>query len=520
MDNQKLMATTVDLTEGCNLACDYCFTHSDHNVKKMSWDMLKKIIHWWFPRSDHDAYRQFQFWGGEPLLEWKTIQKTVKYIQDLPEEIRGNSTVEFGGTTNGVLYTRDRVEWCLANQSLFLVSLDGIEEVHDARRKMKGGGGSWKIIDKNVREALKVTPMQRVRSSISADYVDRLYEGVLYVAEDLGCRHMAFSAVFEDDWTEEKLEILAEQFELITDFLIKREKEGNSFNVKHLYDEANRSGHITPQNPCGAGNKYSCWSYDGFLYPCHRFNKHGVSTEVRASDKLHIAEPDGEGFKWVNKEWRQEFVDFYKNQPEKCGSCSIAGTSGCHGGCYATSFDLTGSIYIPSKSQCDYQRVQRAAGISFRKKAEAAGVQLVPDRLNGTGTSKKSCTCYNMCYEEGTSNEITHIDRSDDVACICYNTNYTGDPAPQTRLVKEIDAERAANNRVVEAAIKVMGEYNNEEGTDSDESNSGNEQFCRAGDGEQSDDLQHAGSNQCSSCRANKTCGEGKEIEEEDDGAK
>ena len=39
-------ATTVDLTEGCNLACDYCFTWSEHKAKKMSWKMLQNIIDW------------------------------------------------------------------------------------------------------------------------------------------------------------------------------------------------------------------------------------------------------------------------------------------------------------------------------------------------------------------------------------------------------------------------------------------------------------------------------------------
>ena len=45
------VACTIDLTEGCNLACDYCFTWSNHKPRRISEKMGKKIIDWWLPQT-------------------------------------------------------------------------------------------------------------------------------------------------------------------------------------------------------------------------------------------------------------------------------------------------------------------------------------------------------------------------------------------------------------------------------------------------------------------------------------
>jgi uncharacterized protein len=452
-------ATTVDLTESCNLACDYCFTWGTHKTRKrMSWKMLTNIIEWWFPQTDPKDTRQFSFWGGEPLLEWGTIKKAVKYIKDRPQF--NPQTVEFGGTTNGVLYTPDKVEWCVENNSLFLVSLDGVEDVHDMHRKTHGGKGSWKIVDKNVREAIKIAPNQRIRCSITADTIHRFFENAQYFIDDLGVDHFAFSPVFEGDWSEERLEILDEQFTLITDYVIKKHKEGNYVQLKHLVDEAKiaAAGSISPQNVCGAANHYSCWSYDGYAYPCHRFNKHNQTTEDRAKSDITIVRPVGDSFEWIHDEWRNDFITFKDNPPKSCQGCEIFGNAACKGACYATNYDMTGSIFKQPKSVCDYFHLQRKAGIYYKEQLDKLGLQIDGIRIVKKGAGH-SCICYNMCYCEGTPKEITHINRSTDTQCICYNTNYSGEREPQRRTLEEIDKQKRAEKRMVDAAIQVMNDF-------------------------------------------------------------
>lgn len=451
-ETSKLIATTIDVTEACNLACDYCFTWSKkHKRKTISYDMATRIIKWWISQSDETQHNQISFWGGEPLLEWELIKKLVYYTNDLCKKIERKPIDEFGGTTNGLLYTPDKVEWCVENNSMFLVSLDGIQPAQDKHRVLPSGKGSWKIVDKNLREAIKIAPYQKIRSSLTDDTIQYFFENIQYFVEDLGITDLAFSPVFENEWNQKSLEILEEQFELTINYVIKKAKEGTKITLKHLNDEANMLVKKTTQNPCGAANGYSGWSVDGFMFPCHRFNKHGLTTFERSNLPTIIARPKGDSFEYCNKEWRSEFINWKYNVPQQCLECDIFDNSVCNGGCYAINWDLTGSLYKQAKSVCSYNKIQHKLGIKFKKLAKKEGISLLP-----LAEDNKSCICYNMCYSERTQEEIIHIDRSTDKNCICYNAAYRGEANPQYRTRTELDEQRAAEQKVIKAAQKMM----------------------------------------------------------------
>jgi uncharacterized protein len=455
--NIKPTATTIDLTEACNLACDYCFTWSkNHKRRSITYDMATKIIDWWLPQTDKNKHNQLSFWGGEPLLEYELMKKLIHYTNDLCKE-KDYRINEFGGTTNGLLYTPDKVEWCVKHNSLFLVSLDGIQPVHDKHRKLPSGKGSWKIVDKNLREAIKIAPQQKIRASLSDDTIEYFFENIQYFVEDLGITDLSFSPVFENEWNQKSLDILAEQFDLIINYIIKKAKEGTTIILKHLNDEAHMQKKSIPQNPCGAGNGYTGWSIDGFMFPCHRFNKHGLTTFERANLPTIIARPKGNSFEYCNKEWRNEFIEWKNNVPRQCIECDIFDNSTCNGGCYAVNWDLTDSLYKQPESVCNYNKVQHEAGIKFKKLAEENGIILPKSGWNGqNNNNNKNCICYNLCYNEGTSKEIIHINRSTNMTCICYNTSYNGEANPQVRTVQELDKQRAAELRIIKVAQKMM----------------------------------------------------------------
>jgi len=436
-------ATSIDLTEACNMACDYCFTWSKyHKRKTISYDLATRIIDWWLPQTHGKRNNnQISFWGGEPLLEWDLLKSLVHYTNNLCEKL-GYNPFEFGGTTNGILYTPDKVEWCLKNRSLFLVSLDGIKHVHDKHRLMPGGKSGWDTIVKNLKDAKKIAPQQKIRSSLSDDTIEYFFESIQFFVEELGLTDLAFSPVFEDSWNQKSLEILEEQFDLTINYVIKKAKEGTEIILKHLNDEANISSDKLPQNPCGAGSGYSGWSVDGFMFPCHRFNKHGLSTEERSKLTTIIARPKGDSFEYCNEDWRREFIEWKNNIPKQCKECDIYDNSVCNGGCYAINWDLTGSLYEQADSVCNFNKIQHEAGVKYRELAKKEGIQLKHSSWNGGQQKKESCTCYNMCYSEGTPDEIIHINRRSDTTCVCYNASYCGEKNPQCRTVKQLDEQK------------------------------------------------------------------------------
>lgn len=451
MEFPKWRSVSIDLTEACNLACTYCFTQSCHKPRRMGWDMATRILAWWIPQLDKENPCTIDWWGGEPLIEYKLIQKLIPYANELAKT--HNINLGYGGTTNGVLYTPDKVEWLAKNNSLMMVSLDGCEEAN-AARPFADGSSSWKIVDRNLREALKIIPHQRARASLSKANVHLFLETIKYFHEDLGLQHVAYSPVFEDDWDEESFEMMRDQFDQVIDYVVKETLAGRPFTIKHFHDGARYLDNFNPQAPCGAGRFYAGWSVDGYLFPCHRFNKHGLSSSERDKLDIILARPAffGNGFEWVNKDFRKEF--FIPNEggtfaPKKCGECSIYCRSHCTGNCYAINYDLTGRIDDMPEKVCTFQHIQEQASRKLKQLFEENGID-----MNGNKKGQLRCVCYGGCYSEG-DNPIIHTnDGESDMSCGCYQTNYSGvDPIP-FRTTREITDEM---NSVIKALETVAG---------------------------------------------------------------
>jgi uncharacterized protein len=411
--------------------------------------MGKRILDWWIPQLDENHISEISWWGGEPLLEYKLIQKLLYYAQGLGKK-HGKNIIH-GGTTNGILYTPDKVEWLVQNNSAMMVSLDGIKPAHDCSRVFPNGKGSWEIVDKNLREAIKVWPNQRVRSSLSTRNVEYFFETVQYLFEDIGLKHIAFSPVYEDDWTEEKLEVCREQFDLVGRYMVKRLKEGHECTIKHFNDGVNMTGRYNFQMPCGAGRFYAGWSVDGFLFPCHRFNKHGLTSAEREKLPTILAKPKGDSFEYVNGDWRKTFIEPELGgtwNPKKCEGCKIYCRSTCAGSCYATNYDLSGKIDDPGPEKvCELQKLHVYASKLIQKLAQKEGIRIGMADGNKRDKPEKSCICFGGCYSEAYK-PIMHTNDSDlsDMACGCYNATYNGGGI--FRTFKQINED---NRKVIQA---------------------------------------------------------------------
>jgi len=461
MKLQEFTATSIDLTEKCNLRCSYCFRNDLMADRDLTEEMGKRILDWWISKADISQHIEITWWGGEPLLKWELLKTLTKYAENKLKKI-GAKDFCFGGTTNGILYTPEKVEWLKQHNALFMVSLDGVEESHNYFRKTANGKGSWKIIDKNIREAKKIARVH-IRQTLAPETVHLWFESIKYFVEDLCLDDIAFSPVCESIWSEEKMDILKEQFDLISKYYVQRIKDGNGFKLKHVTDTIDCQPNRTPQNPCGAGRGYSGFGVDGYMWPCHRFNKHGLSFEERENSPLIIAKPsaDGINFEEVNLKWRESFETFKDNLPEDCLACEIYDKSICSGSCYATNFDLTGDIKGHTKFICDFAKIQHEHGVKTRERLKKEGLYNL--KQNNQQNNQQNCVCYNMCYMEGTQFETMVIDPNTDASCICYNSSYvhTYKLKEQARAIKDVRKQKQMTKKMLSLCKRIL--TNNDE---------------------------------------------------------
>lgn len=344
-----ITSCTIDLTQACNLACPFCFCR-EHNNKRLNVKMGHKIINFFLnsaKESQENRMPSISWWGGEPLLEYKLMQKLTYYALDKGARLE-IPRIQFGGTTNGTLLTPDKYEWLSQYKTMFLVSIDGRQRSHDLFRVYKNGRGSWLDVVNNLRYAVGKWPHLQVRMGPSVETIQWFSEDVKFLHEELRIKHISFSPVFEGNWTDEKLDIARKELGKAVEYYnIHRD-----LFVKHFTDyKYNRNQR--KQLPCGAGIGYVGFGVDGSIFPCHRFNKHNDHR------------------KWQDKEWcighvdhgitrpevRDRFINWDKTPKPWCEGCPAF--SPCFGACHATNVDLTGDMGKPPESMCKWYKILR-----------------------------------------------------------------------------------------------------------------------------------------------------------------
>src|SRR3954468_3368859 len=68
----------LDITDGCNLACSYCFKNLDH-PNNMSLQTAKDGVEWLLLASGPSPQVSVNFMGGEPSLRFSMIKELVPW---------------------------------------------------------------------------------------------------------------------------------------------------------------------------------------------------------------------------------------------------------------------------------------------------------------------------------------------------------------------------------------------------------------------------------------------------------
>lgn len=139
--NSKLRMIILQLTQQCNLRCEYCtfsgkYLNRGHANKRMDFDTAKKGIDFLIDNSRDVDSVNIGFYGGEPLLEFDLMKKCIEYATTVAE----GKNIRFNFTTNGTLLTKEIIEFLCTYDVNITISLDGPKDVHDKNRKFAYNG--------------------------------------------------------------------------------------------------------------------------------------------------------------------------------------------------------------------------------------------------------------------------------------------------------------------------------------------------------------------------------------------
>ena len=149
-------ALCLHIAHDCNLACRYCFAgegeyHGDRAL--MSLEVAKKSLDFLVANSGFRRNLEVDFFGGEPLMNWDVVKKTVEYGRSLEEKY--DKKFRFTLTTNGILLNDEIMEFANKEMANVVLSIDGRKEVHDYMRPTRNGKGSYDILLPKFQEFAK-----------------------------------------------------------------------------------------------------------------------------------------------------------------------------------------------------------------------------------------------------------------------------------------------------------------------------------------------------------------------------
>jgi len=340
LSSKSISNIALLLTEDCNFRCEYCFIKK--NPSKIDWETIIDTLDWLSDQNSKNERLSVNFFGGEPMLEYDLIKKTVLYAD---KEYKDD--FKFSITTNGSLFNEEKLDFFEKHNISVLFSIDGPEHVHNIHRKTTDGSDSFHQVEWAMKEVVKRGLGNVARPTYTPDTLPYLFETVKYLLEDVGFKTASPTPATDGfkQFSEEDYKEYDRQFDKIDKYFKDRVLRGESAGINY-YQKCFRQelSDASMKAPCGAGKKYVAVNHAGDIFPCHRFVQW---PEWKIGNvKSGITE----------KDLRSIFANFENDKTDpKCAKCD---NKFCGGGCFASNYSQTGSIYKTSDMACELSKRQ------------------------------------------------------------------------------------------------------------------------------------------------------------------
>lgn len=174
----------LKITNNCNLRCIYCYRENNSSKKDMEFKTAKNAIDYILKSDDR---LKIQFTGGEPLLNFKLIEKVVNYCNDqYPDK-----NISYAIQTNGTLLEEGTIERIKELDIKVGVSLDTIDPRDATLRPYKNGKPSTLDTLKGIYLLRKKNVPFGITTVVTSKNLPHLLDLVYYLIS-IGVRSISF----------------------------------------------------------------------------------------------------------------------------------------------------------------------------------------------------------------------------------------------------------------------------------------------------------------------------------------
>lgn len=357
--SSPIKAICLNIAHDCNLACKYCFaSKGDFGCGKkelMPLETAKRAVDFLIEKSGKIKNLEMDFFGGEPLMNWKVVTETVKYARSL--EKKYNKNFRFTLTTNGILLDDEKIDFI--NKEIYdvVLSLDGKKETNDRFRVTRSGNGSYDLIVPKFKKLVSERNGKKyyVRGTYTKENLN-FTDDVMHIY-DLGFTEISMEPVLCDDnfkYTlskEDVHEILKEE-EKLCKKLISMKNAGKNINFFNFNIDIEKGPCVIKRlKGCGCGNDYVAITPNGDIFACH---------QMVGNNEFKMGNINEGTF---DESIKKRFLNTSIYHKEKCRNCWARFY--CSGGCAVKNYTHNHDIMKPFDVACEMQKKKIECAISL-----------------------------------------------------------------------------------------------------------------------------------------------------------
>jgi len=321
----------------CNFACTYCYQDQYNNPVK---ELNNEIVDAFFSYINKEFVSRKKYitiFGGEPLLNSPRQKDLINYI--VSKSVESDLSLCF--VTNG--YHLEEYIPILKKGKIreVQVTLDGTESMHNNRRFLKGGGGTFEKIVKGIDACLKDNIDVNLRmvidkeniaglSDLAQFAIDKGWTKNRYFITQIGRNYELHHCQSSPDKLFDRISLYESIFEMTKDHPHILEFYKPAYSVSKFLAE---NGELPEPlfDSCPACKTEWAFDYTGKIYSC-------TATVGKADESLGTFYPDITRKEDIIEQWETRDVT---SIPE-CKECPDQ--LACGGGCGSVAKNRTGNI--------------------------------------------------------------------------------------------------------------------------------------------------------------------------------
>ncbi len=221
--NKQINKIKLAITTKCNLNCDYCFVKKTN--KDMNFITAKNAVYLLLKSKGKD--KLLSIYGGEPLLNFKLIEKICPYAISQAEKLKKSLTLSV--CTNATLLEEEHLNFFKENKVRLIISLIGKEHDHDKFRSLDRNKGTYEVILRKLPMAFKKIPPEHLGVSfcLFPSTVERMEDNFNHLLK-LGFNYINFEIIHHyQKWTKKSQENFNLGLNRIIKFVINSIPKGN-----------------------------------------------------------------------------------------------------------------------------------------------------------------------------------------------------------------------------------------------------------------------------------------------------